>query len=245
MTRRRTRSKARRVLAPARGERAARLRTRPGETGSSGDGRRLVARMIVPREGGKAFEVEKGQIVRIIAIDGPQVCDFNAYNRHDFTEGFWSGGTRSFEGTHLTIGNRLWSNPPRIRPMFTIVADTVKQRPNKLGLESHDLLFSRCNRERYKQRGMPGHANCQDNLARAIRPYSLPASAVQDAFNIFMKTGVEPNGRLFYKDPDAQKGDYMELRVEMDCLISLSACPGKSSGPKTRRLGVEIYEPTR
>ncbi|MBI3076905.1 MAG: urea carboxylase-associated family protein [Deltaproteobacteria bacterium] len=89
-----------------------------------------MARLIVPREGGKAFEVRKGQVVRIIAVDGPQVCDFNGYNLHDFTEGFWSGGTRGFEGTHLTVGNRLWSNPPRIRPMFTIVADTVKQRPN-------------------------------------------------------------------------------------------------------------------
>ncbi|MBI3076904.1 MAG: DUF1989 domain-containing protein [Deltaproteobacteria bacterium] len=92
---------------------------------------------------------------------------------------------------------------------------------------------------------MPGHPNCQDNLARAIRPYGLPAYAVQDAFNIFMKTGAKPSGHLFYKDPDAKKGDYMELLAEMDCLVSLSACPGKSSGPKTRRLGVEIYERVR
>ncbi len=218
---------------------------RRGNAGGSGDGRRLVVRLIVPREGGKAFEIKKGQIVRIIAIDGPQVCDFNAYNRRDFREAFWSGGTRGMEGTHLTVGNTLWSNPPRIRPMFTIVADTVKQRPSKLGLKSHDLLFSRCNWRQCVQVGMPGHANCQDNLARAIRPKRLPASAVHDAFNIFMKTGVKPNGQTFYRDPDARKGDYMELRAEMDCLVSLSACPGKSSGPKTRRLGAEIYDPGR
>lgn len=209
--------------------------------------RRLVARLIVPRERGKAFEVKKGQIVRIIAIDGPQVCDFNAYNRRNFAEAFWAGGARVLERrTHLTVGNQLWSNPPWIRPMFTIVADTVKQRPSKLGLKSHDIMFaSRCNRQLFIQRGMPGHANCQDNLARAIRPYGLPASAVHDAFNIFMKTWVKPDGQLFYKNPDAKKGDYMELRAEMDCLVSVSACPGKSSGPKTRRLGVEIYEPVR
>lgn len=235
MAQQRKRSRTHGAAATARAQKVAR----------SGDKRRLAARLIVPREGGKAFGVKKGQVVRIIAIDGPQVCDFNAYNRHDLAEAFWSGGTRGFEGTHLTVGNRLWSNPPRIRPMFTIVTDTLKQRSNRLGLKSHDLLFSRCNRQRYIERGMPGHANCQDNLAGAIRSYRLPASAVHDAFNIFMKTGVKPDGRLFYKDPDVKKGDYMELRAEMDCLVSLSACPGRSSGPKSRRLGVEIYELTR
>jgi len=209
------------------------------------EGWRRVARLIVPRESGKGFVVKKGQVLRIIAIDGPQVCDLNAFNRRNPAETFWSGGTRSLEGTHLTVGNRLWSKPPWIRPMFTIVGDTVKQRPNKLGLRSHDLLFSRCNRRLYIQRGMPGHANCQDNLAQGIRPFRLPASAVHDAFNIFMKTCARHEGKLFYTDPDARKGDYMELRAEMDCLVSLSACPGRSSGPRTRRLGVEIYESDR
>lgn len=127
--------------------------------------------------------------------------------------------------------------------MFTIVSDTVRQRANRLGLRSHDLLYTRCNKRIYMHRGMPGHANCQDNLARGIRRFKLPAWAVHDAFNIFMKTCAKPNGKLFYTGPDARKGDYMDLRAEMDCLVSLSSCPSPCSGPKTRRLGVEIYTP--
>ncbi len=232
-----------------------RKRQRPAQRGAPRRGRDAdtpvgggwgrVTKLIVPREQGKGFVVKKGQVVRVIAIDGPQVCDFNAFNRKNPDEAFWAGGTRSLEGTHLTVGHCLWSKPPWIRPMFTIVTDTVKQRPNKLGLRSHDLLFSRCNRRLYIKRGMPGHANCQDNLARGIRPFRLPATAVHDAFNIFMKTCATKDGKQFYVDPDGRKGDYMELRAEMDCLVSLSACPGRSSGPVTRRLGVEIYDPVR
>lgn len=217
-----------------------RMRSNPRAT--EGGARRLVSRLIVPRESGKGFVVKKGQILRVIAIDGQQVCDFNAFNLDDLNEAFWAGGTRSLEGTHLTVGGQLWSKPPWIRVMFTVVADTVKQRPNRMGLRSHDLLFSRCNRRLYLHRGMPGHANCQDNLAKGIRRFKLPPTAVHDAFNIFMKTCARPNGTQIYKDPDARKGDYMELRAEMDCLVSLSACPGRSSGPRTRRLGVEIYD---
>lgn len=202
---------------------------------------RRVSRLIVPRESGKGFTVKAGQVVRVIAIDGPQVCDFNAFNLRNKEEAFWAGGTRSLEGTHLTVGQTLWSKPPWIRPMLSVLADTVRQRPNTLGLRSHDLLFSRCNPRLYLKRGMPGHANCHDNLASGIRPYGLPATAVHDAFNIFMKTCAKPDGTQVYADPDARKGDYMDLRALMDCLVSVSACPGRSSGPKTRRLGVEIY----
>lgn len=219
-----------------------RSRKRAASANGSNGARRLVRRLIVPRESGKGFVVKKGQILRVIAIDGQQVCDFNAFNRKNPDEAFWAGGTRSLEGTHLTVGGQLWSKPPWIRVMFTVVADTVKQRPNRRGFRSHDLLFSRCNPRLYVKRGMPGHANCHDNLARGIRPFKLPQTEVHDAFNIFMKTCALPNGTQIYTDPDAKKGDYMELRAEMDCLVSLSACPGRSSGPRTRRLGVEIYD---
>lgn len=215
----------------------ARLRNGAPPEGAS----RLVRRLIIPRESGKGFIVRKGEILRVIAIDGQQVCDFNAFNLKDPEEAFWAGGTRSLEGTHLTVGCQLWSKPPWTRVMFTIVTDTVKQRSSRKGFRSHDLLFSRCNPRLYAKRGMPGHANCHDNLARGIRPYKLPETAVHDAFNIFMKTCALPNGTQVYRDPDAKKGDYMDLRAEMDCLVSLSACPGRSSGPRTRRLGVEIY----
>jgi uncharacterized protein YcgI (DUF1989 family) len=220
----------------------ARGRTRRRNGGPPEGARRLVQRLIIPRESGKAFVVPKGHVLRVIAIDGQQVCDFNAFNLKNPEEAFWAGGTRSLEGTHLTVGGQLWSKPPWIRVMFTILADTVKQRPSRRGFRSHDLLFSRCNSRLYAKRGMPGHANCHDNLARGIRRFKLSESAVHDAFNIFMKTCALPNGTQVYTDPDAKKGDYMDLRAEMDCLVSLSACPGRSSGPRTRRLAVEIYD---
>jgi len=76
--------------------------------GPLGAGWRRVTKLVVPREQGKGVVVKQGQVVRIIAIDGPQVCDFNAFNRKNPDEAFWSGGTRSLEGTHLTVGHRLW-----------------------------------------------------------------------------------------------------------------------------------------
>ena len=56
--------------------------------------RQLVRELTVPQLGGSAFTVEKDQILRVTAIEGPQVADFNAFNKDDPKEMFWSGRTR-------------------------------------------------------------------------------------------------------------------------------------------------------
>ena len=93
--------------------------------------------LIIPREGGKAFVVPKGHILRVIAIDGQQVCDFNAFNLKKPEEAFWAGGSRSLEGTRLTVGGAS-SGPSRggsaPRVMFTILANSVEQTSEPQGL---------------------------------------------------------------------------------------------------------------
>jgi len=44
-----------------------------GETG-----RTLVERFVVPMRSGRAWPVKAGQLFRIVAVEGPQVADFNA-----------------------------------------------------------------------------------------------------------------------------------------------------------------------
>jgi hypothetical protein len=80
----------------------------------------------VPIRSGYAWPVTAGQVCRIIAIEGPQVVDFNCWNRHNRRERFWAARTRQLERSHLTDGNRLWSVLPYLRPMLTITRETIK-----------------------------------------------------------------------------------------------------------------------
>ncbi len=109
------------------------------------ENRELVRDLVVPRIEGRAFVVDVGQILRITCIEGSQVADFNAFNRDDPREMFWSGRTRLLQGAHLNVGDRLWSTPPKMRPMFTVIADTVDHRPLPNNARSHDLMYCRCN----------------------------------------------------------------------------------------------------
>jgi uncharacterized protein YcgI (DUF1989 family) len=205
---------------------------------------RLVDELTIERGAGRAFPLLAGQHVRVLTPDGPQVADFDAFNLHQPRERLCSSRTRTTWGAHLSNGHTLYSSPPAERIMLTIVADTVRPRPSARGAVSHDVLYGRCSRQLHAERGHPLPRGCQEILADAIAAFGLAPEDVHDPFNIFMKTGLDADGRLFYEDPDARAGDYVELRAEIDCLLAISACPGNSSGPVHHRLGVQVYAPT-
>ncbi len=187
----------------------------------------VIRTVDVPAGGGAACVVRRGERLRVVDVQGGQVADFNAWSLEDPRERFWSARTRILEGAHLSTGNRLWSSPSMV-VLFTITADTLQPKPSPLGGKSHDLLWARCSAGLWQLRdGRPNLLNCQDNLARAIAPHGLSVHDVHDAFNIFMKTGLGADDRLFQEDPETEPGDYLELRAELDCLVAVSACPGQ------------------
>ncbi len=205
--------------------------------------RRLCRELNIPKGIGKAFPINSGKILRITCAGGPLVADLNVFNLQDPTEKFWSAQTRKTHRIHLTAGDSLWSTPPRMRPMFTIIKDTVQHRigPDRAG--THDLLFGRCNGRNIELKtGRASQPNCQSNLEAAIAGFNLTPDYVHDPLNVFMKTGMDQDGRLFHVAPDAKSGDYLELLAEMDCLVAISACPGSSSGTTSRALDIAIYE---
>jgi uncharacterized protein YcgI (DUF1989 family) len=169
---------------------------------------------IPPREG-RAVTVRKGEYVQLIDLQGKQVGDLIAYNSYDPSEYLSPPHMRICLG-HIApqLGKPFYTN--RRRPIFTLVEDTVGR---------HDTLAAPCDRERYLyDYGIEGHANCRDNLLRALRPYGIsrpPDSVV----NVFQNTPVLPDGTISVEEPLSRPGDYILLRVEMDAIVAVSACP--------------------
>ena len=197
-------------------------------------GARKVAEVIVPPREARVFEARAGQFFRISSIEGPQVGDLNLHNLHDLTERFFSGKTRALHGTHVTTGDRLWSSLPHLRPMATVVADTLGWYGiDAYGGSVHDVIGTRC--DPYTHRLLSGgmyHHCCHSNLTRALaghmgapRPQAEPL--VHDVLNVFMCTGfTRDTGQYFMKASPVRPGDYIEFFAEIDLLGNLSACPG-------------------
>ena len=90
-------------------------------------------------------QIPAGCICRISIVDGPQVGDLNLWNLHDPRERMWAARTRQLQAAHVTIYDRLWSNLPFLRPLCTLIDDTLKNYGvDSEGGRVHDLLGTRC-----------------------------------------------------------------------------------------------------
>jgi uncharacterized protein YcgI (DUF1989 family) len=218
--------------------------------------RSVVEQFAVPIRSGKAWPVKAGQICRIVAIEGPQVVDFNAWNLHNPRERFWAARTKQLHHAHMRVFDRFWSCLPYLRPIATVVGDSINYGTDQDGAGCHDLLGTRC--DPYVHKMLSGEeldVCCHSNLVRAIMPYRLCEADVHDVLNIFQVTGLTPDShRYFVKPCPARKGDYFEFFAEIDLLCAISTCPhGDMSvpiwGPKAsgdpidicRPIGVEVH----
>jgi uncharacterized protein YcgI (DUF1989 family) len=85
-----------------------------------------------------------GQICTLSTPYGPQVGDLNIFSLHNPRERFWASRTKQLHASHVSIGDRLWSNLPYMRPLVTIVADSLKDYGvDEVGGRCHDLLGTR------------------------------------------------------------------------------------------------------
>ncbi|MGP4014307.1 urea carboxylase-associated family protein [Saccharopolyspora sp. 5N708] len=221
------------------------------------DRRELVESFVIPIRSGRAWEVPAGHLCRVITPEGPQVGDFNVWNRHNPRERLWAARTRQLHRAHVTRYDRLWSTLPYLRPLLTITYDTLESYGvDGDGGRVHDLLGSRC--DPYVNRILTGEDfdfHCHSNLVRAVLPYGLTEFDVHDVLNIFQCTGLNDDDRYFMKASPARPGDFFEFFAELDLLCALSTCPaGDLSvplwGPDARDpidvcrpLAVEVYRP--
>jgi len=222
---------------------------------ATADRREPTLQLTVPIRSGRAWEVPAGHVFRIVTIEGPQVADLNIWNRHDPRERMWASRTRQLQAAHLTTYDRIWSTLPFLRPIATIVADSLAGYGiDADGGRLHDLLGTRCDPYVNKMlTGVDFDFHCHSNLVRAVAPYGLTEFDVHDVLNVFQCTGLNDSDQYFMKACPAKQGDFLEFFAEIDLLCALSACPGGDLsiplwGPEARDplevcrpLGVEVY----
>ncbi|MEO0771885.1 MAG: DUF1989 domain-containing protein [Pseudomonadota bacterium] len=201
---------------------------------SAREGAVKVAEVVARPRDAECFHVKAGQFFRITSIEGPQVGDLNLWHAHNLQERFYSGKTRALHGTHITTGERMWSSFPNMRPMATIIEDTLGWYGiDEFGGSVHDVIGTRCDPYTgFLLQGTQYDHCCHSNLLRAlVKETGLSVEEaeplVHDVLNVFMCTGfTRDTGQYFMKASPVRPGDYLEFFAEIDLLGGLSACPG-------------------
>ncbi|TPG11648.1 urea carboxylase-associated family protein [Rhodanobacter glycinis] len=180
-----------------------------------------MIRIIAPRSG-VAFELKRGECLRVIDPQGEQVADLVAFNRRDTSEAISSGRSIDYASKiYLTTGDPIYSN--RSSVLLRIVEDTVGR---------HDFLVSPCSAEMFRiiyGDAVP-HQGCFGNLAAALAPYGIAPDAIPTAFNVFMNVPVDAaTGAIRVEPPLSRAGDYIVFEAQIDLLIGLTACSAGQS----------------
>ncbi|HEY4187887.1 MAG TPA: urea amidolyase associated protein UAAP2 [Polyangia bacterium] len=175
---------------------------------------------VLPAGRGWSREIARGQIFRIVDLEGNQAVDTLFFNARDPGERYSAVDTIRGQGNiYLTTGTRLLSGEGR--PLLTIVADTCGR---------HDTLGGACSAEsnqvRYALEKKYMH-NCRDSfllelarLGRGMGKRDLPSN-----INFFMNVPVTASGELSFADGVSAPGRYVEMRAETDVLALISNCP--------------------
>lgn len=166
-------------------------------------------------------EIKRGQVFRIVDLEGNQAVDTLFYNARDTHERYSLTHTMlAQENLYLGVGTRIMSSENRA--MLTIVADTCGRHDTVGG----GACSCESNTVRYALEKRFMHS-CRDNfmLGIAKHPSSLHKRDVVSNINFFMNVPMTPAGRLTFEDGISGPGKYVELRAEMDILILISNCP--------------------
>ena len=177
----------------------------------------VVEDTVVPAGGSWSRRMEKGQLLRIVDLEGKQAVDFLCYNANDTVDRYAAADTMKINpgGIFLSMGTVLYS--VGLTPLFTIVTDTCGK---------HDTIGGCCsaalNTLRY---GVGYQSNCRDNFLRELQRYGMGPKDMVANVNFFMYVPVGENGEMDMGPSMSKPGDFVDLRAESDVLAVISNCP--------------------
>jgi uncharacterized protein len=160
--------------------------------------------------------IRKGEILRIVDMEGQQAVDFICFNAKNVNETYDNTVTvRLASRPFLHKGDVLYSN--LANPMFTMIEDTIGNHDTICGCCSAEINFLR-----YQVKNTP---SCRANFLRELSKHGLDSRSLVPNVNFFMNIPFDANGEFQFKAPLSRPGDHVDLAAEMDCLAMISNCP--------------------
>jgi uncharacterized protein YcgI (DUF1989 family) len=213
--------------------------------------RRFTGEVIVDNFEGSDLKLGAGDAMRLTLLDGPQVINLFAFNRHDPDERLWLQSIVR-EGLFLRPFSRVWGTMARHRPLMTMLEDSVVTRPSTVPFAQHHPIFGGAEtRENWRAAGGPSEIKSTwDQLAGLMEARGLSANLLKEDICIFQKAALEPSSqRLMILPSDALAGDYVTFFAEIELVVLLAlspyrdfARPPSDTPPDPRRIEVGVLK---
>lgn len=182
-------------------------------------------------------EISKGEVLRMVDLEGQQAVDFLCYDLGDKRNRYNAANTIKLNNNiYLGEGTVLYS--VRAQPLMTIIADSCG---------SHDTVYGCCSieidRVRFNKENSWG---CQQNFEKELAKHGMSDQDIVANINFFMYVPVAECGQIAIADGKSKPGDHVDLRAERDVLAVISNCPERdnaAAGYKPTPIRTIVYRP--
>lgn len=202
--------------------------------------RKIVKSDVIP--GGAPYEtiLKKGQVLRIVDLEGQQGVDFLCFNKDNTEERYNLAHSIKRAATlNLTKGHSLYSDAAR--SMVTIIEDTCGHNDTIVGCctEQTNWLFYGKNESK---------TSCRANFLSVMKKHGLGRRDLVGNINFFCIVPVAADmsiPELTFADAPSKPGDFIDLRADMDLIVVISNCPQMNnpcSGGKPTPIKAIVWE---
>lgn len=157
----------------------------------------------------------RGEALRLLNVGGNPGVSVFAWNAKDPSERYNSADTIKVQWTsEMRKGRVLLSDMGRV--LFSIIEDSCGAHDTVVGGSTPTS-----NRTKY---GDAGLRSTRENLVLAAGKLGLGVRDLAPVITFFAPVSVE-DGRVAWRDGVVRKGDFVDLRAELDLLVVVSNCP--------------------
>jgi len=203
---------------------------------------KLILEHLIPAKDGIALELEVGNVLQIIDEEGQQVSDLVAFNKSDLGEHISATQTNKLNA-HLNLKEKDFLYSTDCNKMFQITKITNPK-------VHYNFIFSPCadmdNTIRFPN--IPKGETCLGILKRVLKKYNLDWRNMLEPFSIGLNLHIDKNWNLKTEAPLSKTGDYVEVKVLMDCIVGITACPqdrNLCNGSKLTPIRIKLFRASK
>ena len=164
--------------------------------------------------------IKKGQVIRVIDLEGQQVFDGIIWDANNFDN--------VLNVMMTEVHNEKWNKWRPGDVLYSKYSEKLAIISEDTTDGTHGFVGAFCNEPMFRVKlGIPGIHNCWDNFVAAMAHYGFSHKDIDwsGCISFFMDFRFHPDGRFEICECHNKPGDYIDLMAEMDIIMAISCCP--------------------
>jgi urea carboxylase-associated protein 2 len=171
-----------------------------------------------------SWRVRRGTAFRFVALDAGVNASLVLYAAHEKLERYNMPDSLKAQHTaHYSKGHVLMSDMGR--SMASFVGDSLGWHDPLGALLDNELMARQYGEHRYQTYRNAMYRSGKDGLLIEIGKFGLTRRDLVAPVNLFSKVTVDAEGRFHFVPQHAKRGDFVDLRFDMDVIACVSTAP--------------------